>query len=154
MKAVSDAAATVGLKYSFSDMRFGDTTLAHSLVKSIASPECASNVLDRIYQAATTDGIDIFERENLNAIALSAGFDALGLDVEAGNLQLAIANDEARANSIANGVPLFLFNNKMFVSGAREPAVFREVLLESAIDKPALLKFGQGQKCSVDGCAS
>lgn len=150
MRTVGDVGAMEGLKYNFPTMRFGDTTLAHSLIKSIESPELAREILERLYQAVTTDGLDIFDRTTLNAIALKSGFDATSLDLEAA--RASIANDEARANSIANGVPLFLFNNKVYISGAREMEVFQKALLESATEMPVAMDFAEGQSCGIDGC--
>lgn len=152
MTMVGDVGASEGLVYNFPTMRFGDTSMAHSLIKSIGSPELAKKVLERIYRAGTTDGLDIFDRAVLNALALEEGFDASGIELETVDSSLAIAGDEAKANSIANGVPLFLFNNKIYVSGAREADVFRKALLDAATEKPVAMDLAQGQSCGIDGC--
>ncbi|MNY77952.1 hypothetical protein D3C86_2180200 [compost metagenome] len=57
------------------------------------------------------------------------------------------------ASRIANGVPLFLFNGKVFVSGAQEANVFERAILDAARDMPeAMTGAGEGESCGIDGC--
>lgn len=64
MSAVEQAGSSEGLVYNFDSMLFGDTSDAHVLIKSIQSSEVAAKVYERLLKAATTDGIDIFNRKN------------------------------------------------------------------------------------------
>lgn len=156
MDAVGENGRMEGLTYNFDTMRFGDTSAAHALVKSIRSPASAQLMTERLYKAATTDGIDIFDKAVLGSLANELGVTDTTFDFDSPQITSAIASDELRANSIANGVPLFVFNNKLFVSGAREAAVFEKALLDAAAEAPDVPKTfdaDEGESCGIDGCS-
>lgn len=153
MVAVSKSGAKEGLTYNFNTMRFGDTSDAHALVKSITTAEDRLRIIERIFQAYTTDGINIFDRKVLRSLAKELGYAETSLDFDSRSIAAEIARDEQSANQIANGVPLFVFNNKLHLSGAQEVAVFEKALLAAAIDVPEALDGGAGASCSIHGCA-
>lgn len=153
MEAVCSAGAQEGLTYRFETMRFGDTSDAHRLVKSFKRPEDKHRMIEGIYRAATTDGVDIFERAALVDLAKSMGFSAASFAFDDREMASEIARDEAEANRIANGVPLFVFNDRKYLSGAREVAVFEKALLDSAENVAAETEDTVGMNCSIDGCA-
>lgn len=153
MSAVVEGGLMEGLTYNFDTMRFGDTSAAHALVKSIESPEHQLRMIERIYQAVTTDGIDIFDKEVLRSLAKEIGFSTIPVDFDSPHIVSEIARDELEANQIANGVPLFVFGNKFQLSGARDVATFEKALLEAATEVPPLLDDFAGTSCSIRGCA-
>ena len=152
MSAVVENGRLEGLEYNFSTMRFGDTSAAHAVMKSIRSPILAQQMIERLYQAATTDGIDIFDRQVLLSLAKEVGLADTLIDFDSPQIGTEIASDELHANRVANGVPLFVFNDKLYLSGAREVAVFERALMEAAIDMPEALDEGEGEICGIDGC--
>ena len=152
MAAVSDNGAREDLAYNFATMRFGDTSAAHAVIKSIHSPALAQEMTERVYKAATTDGLDIFDREVLVSLAKEVGLTDTRFDFDSPQIASEIDRDELEANQIANGVPLFLFNNKLYLSGAREVAVFEQALLEAATDVPTALDASENESCGIDGC--
>ncbi|WP_097093789.1 DsbA family oxidoreductase [Novosphingobium sp. Chol11] len=152
MTAVAENGRQEGLVYNFPTMRFGDTSDAHALLKSIADTGLRERVSERLYRAATTDGLDIFDREMLLALAAEAGATNLVVDFDSPRIAGGIARDEAEANAVSNGVPLFVFNDRFYVSGAQPAAAFEKALRHAAIDKPAQPPVGDGAVCSVDGC--
>jgi predicted DsbA family dithiol-disulfide isomerase len=151
MAAVSQNGRAEGLIYNFATMRFGDTQDAHALIKSIRDPELAARVTERVYKAATTEGIDIFDRAALLKLATEAGATDLEVDFDSRHIATEIARDESKGKGISNGVPLFVFNNGLYLSGAQPAAMFRKALVEVAIDTDQA--FGGGAVCTVDGCA-
>ena len=153
MTTVAEKGTKEGLTYNFGSMRFGDTSDAHALVKSIGVPEDRQRIIERIFQAYTTDGIDIFDRKVLVSLAREMGLSETSPDFDSSQMASEIARDELEANKIANGVPLFVFNDKLHLSGAREVAVFEKALLEAAIDVSEPLDDGAGASCSINGCA-
>ncbi|WP_031421699.1 DsbA family oxidoreductase [Xanthomonas euvesicatoria] len=150
MAAVREQGRSEGLDYRFDTMRFGDTTAAHALVKSIASPIQAKQMSERLYKAVTTDGLDIFDPNVLGALAEELGVSGFEVNIPAAANQ--IAEDEADANQVANGVPLFVFNNKLYLSGAQESAVFERALLDAAVDAPVSINDSAAESCGIDGC--
>ncbi|WP_425964834.1 DsbA family oxidoreductase [Rhizobium nepotum] len=154
MAAVREHGRSEALIYNFETMRFGDTSDAHAMIKSIASPALAELVSERIYKAATTDGINIFDRQILVALAKEVGVSDLNVDFNSESIAYEIATDEAQANTIANGVPLFLFNGKLHVSGAQPVAVFEKALIDAAVEQPEGVGSADGAVCTADGCAA
>ena len=152
MEAVGESGSAEGLVYNFDTMLFGDTGDAHALVKSIQSPAAAGQLTERLFKAATTDGLNIFDKEVLVALAKEVGVDAKGFDFDSARIRSEIVHDELQANQISNGVPLFLFNGKLYVSGARESAVFQKAILESATEVPAAMDTEEGESCGLHGC--
>lgn len=153
MAAVGEHGRLEGLVYNFGTMRFGDTSDAHAMIKSIASPALADRLIERVYQAATTDGIDIFDRKALASLASEVGVTDIDFDFDSDSIAYEIVSDEAEANAIANGVPLFVFNDKSYVSGAQPVSVFKKALIDAAVDAPEAFDAGKGAMCSIDGCA-
>lgn len=153
MAAVGDSGRLESLTYNFETMRFGDTSAAHAAIKSIAVPVLAQRMTERVYKAATTDGIDVFDRGVLVSLAKEVGITDTLFDFDSPRIASEIASDELQANRIANGVPLFVFNDKLYFSGAREVSVFQQALLDTATDAPEALGAGNGDSCSIDGCA-
>ncbi|EMN1929739.1 DsbA family oxidoreductase [Burkholderia ambifaria] len=152
MAAVRGQGLAEGLVYNFDTMRFGDTTAAHALVKIIGSPVVAQLMSERLYEAATTDGLDIFDQDVLASLAKQVGVTDALFDFDPERAASGIARDEAEANRIANGVPLFLLNGKTFLSGAREAVVFETALRDAAVDVPVALDETEGESCGLDGC--
>jgi len=149
--AVSDHGVMENLTYNYATMRFGDTSAAHAVIKNIPSLVLAQDMIERVYKAATTDGLDIFDRKVLVSLAKEIGITDTCFDFDSPQIQSKIVSDELEANQIANGVPLFCFNNKMHLSGARGVAGFEKVLLEAAAtDLPVTREMGEGKSCGID----
>ena len=81
------------------------------------------------------------------------GLAETSMDFDSPLIAAEIAHDEQEANKIANGVPLFVFNNKFHLSGAREVAAFEKALLDAAIDVAESFDDAAGASCGIDGCA-
>lgn len=150
MDAVAANGAMEGLVYNFDSMRFGDTTDAHVLVKSISSGEARSRLIERLFAASTTEGLDIFDRGVLRTIAGSIGLSETPIDFDDAALVSEVARDERRLSAVGSGVPLFVFNGKSFVSGAQREEVFRRALLQAAVDADDVSE-ESGASCSIDG---
>lgn len=152
MEAVAEFGAMEGLTYNFPTMRFGDTTDAHILVKSAVSAEEKHRLTERIFSAATTEGLDIFDRDVLCSLAKDVGFSKAEIDFDDGDVIAQISRDEMAANHLANGVPLFVFNGIVHLSGAREVRAFERGLLQAACNAPVVVGDVDGASCGIDGC--
>lgn len=152
MTAVAENGAMEGLIYNFETMRFGDTSDAHALVKSVGSLEDKQRLIERIYQAYTTDGIDIFDRQVLLYLAREIGLAETDVDFDSPQFAAEIAGDELAANRIGNGVPLFIFNDKLNLSGAQKIDVFESALLDAAIEVSEQQIDMAGATCGINGC--
>ena len=152
LQAVGEQAIEEGLTYNFEQMLFGDTTLAHALLKSTDDPTLRAALSEQISFAGTTAGRNIFDPSVLLAIAEEAGLDPEQLNLEDPALHTRITSDEQEASQIANGVPLFVFNNQLYLSGAQPLEAFQQALLQAAANSPDQLEDAEAAACSVDGC--
>lgn len=155
IQAVTSNAREVGLVYSFDTMLFGDTTKAHALVKAVDDNDIKKALSERLYKACTTDGRSIFEENSLSEIAAEVGISA-SLVQQAWNDQTLpnlIANDEKEAREVANGVPLFVFNNGFYISGAQTLDAFK-LALQRMYSSATEGESFQGQTCGLNGCDS
>lgn len=151
MAAVSQQGEMEGLKYNFDTMRFGDTSDAHALVKHVVGREAQNSLIEALMKASITDGLDIFDRDILKNIALQSGVSADTVDSCKFD-QSSIAQDEKQASQVANGVPLFVFNTKLYLSGAQPLTVFQDAL-NSALDYSSVEAVGsQAPSCDDGAC--
>jgi len=152
MDAVKSNGVMEGLTYNFDTMRFGDTRDAHSLVQSLGNEADRNKMIEALSMASITDGRDIFDLHVLRDIALKAGFAPELIATFNFDQTDAIEADEKRASSIANGVPLFLFNDKAYLSGAQPTEVFVAALNQTAVESHDSLNVSEGAACGIDGC--
>lgn len=152
MEAVAANGAMEGLTYNFGTMRFGDTTDAHVLVKSVVNGEVKSRLVERLFAASTTEGLDIFDRDVLLGIAKSVGIPDRKIAFDDNSKLSEIAHEERAINSIGSGVPLFIFNGKSYLSGAREAEAFQKALLQTAVHAAKLDADSDAPICGIDGC--
>ena len=152
MAAVVSHGAAEGLKYNFHSMRFGDTKDAHALVKSLGTEDERQNMIEALSLASITHGGDIFDRGVLGRIAMQAGMSADQVAAVDFDRMSDIEQDERQASEIANGVPLFLFNSKSYISGAQPVDTFVAALSQAAREQPGDLRTSEGPHCGTEGC--
>lgn len=87
-------------------------------------------------------------------LAKEIGIDDKEVDFDSPKIHFDISQDEKQANLIANGVPLFLFNGKTYLSGAQEFSVFIKTLLDSATEMTTASDAAAGASCGINGCAN
>jgi predicted DsbA family dithiol-disulfide isomerase len=114
-----------------------NTRDAHRLIAwaSAQSPAVADRLVEALFRAFFVEGRFIGDREVLAALAADAGLDAgearAFLQSGAGRAEVAAAEDEARALGV-NGVPFFIFDGRLAVSGAQAPDLLVQALAEAA----------------------
>jgi predicted DsbA family dithiol-disulfide isomerase len=127
---VAGVGAEYGIAFAFDKIaRQPNTVAAHSLI-ALAGTTCskADGLQDRVKEAFLRayflDGVDLTRPENLIAIATAAGLDRAEAEQCLSDPQsrLAVAQEDQRARAIGvEGVPFFIFNGKLAVSGAQGP---------------------------------
>jgi len=142
---IKTAGDEVGIPFDFERIaRQPNTTNAHRLIAWAQDRDlqAADALIERLFRAYFVDGIYIGDIDALAALAGDAGFDATAarawLASESG--LSAIKSEERRARALGvTGVPFFVFNQRLAVSGAQPP----EVLLE-AIEQAETAKLRAG----------
>lgn len=130
IKAAGDE---VGIPFDFERIaRQPNTVDAHRLTAwaQDLDPNAADALVERLFRAYFVEGVDIGDIEVLAGLAGDAGFDAAAARawLASGAGRTAIEAEEQRSRALGvTGVPFFVFNQRLAVSGAQPP----EVLLEA-----------------------
>ena len=130
IKAAGDE---VGIAFDFDRIvRQPNTIHAHQLIAWAQDLDLNASdaLIERLFRAYFVDGIDIGDIDALARLAGDAGFDATAarawLASDAGRAAIDAEEQRARALGVT-GVPFFVFNQRLAVSGA-QPA---EILLDA-----------------------
>ena len=128
---VFDSVARVGrnegINFYFDHIQRTPNTLrSHRLLQAAAKIGRESALLDRLYAAYFTEGVDIGDPEKLITMA-----EKIGLPVETARaavegipeIDMALAEDFQSRRLGITGVPYFIFNGRFGLSGAQEPEV-------------------------------
>jgi predicted DsbA family dithiol-disulfide isomerase len=129
---VREAGARAGIAFDFDAIaRQPNTRDAHRLIAWAQAQGDANALVERLFRAYFLEGCFIGERATLAALAADAGYDAgaarAWLDSGDGALEIAAAQSRARSLGIS-GVPFFVFDGKIGLSGAQPPETMREAI--------------------------
>jgi predicted DsbA family dithiol-disulfide isomerase len=119
---VSAVGREVGIPFAFDRIaRQPNTLAAHSLIELAEARGAQDAIVEALFRAYFLDGIDLTARENLVAVASGAGLDPAEAAAWLGdaNARDLAATEDQRAREIGiQGVPFFIFNGRVAVSGA------------------------------------
>ncbi|MBW0255758.1 DsbA family oxidoreductase [Cellulomonas sp. PS-H5] len=161
---VTAVAASVGLAYDFDTVVPANTFDAHRLVHvaaSLGGDAAAAEVVERLMSAHFEHGRVVDDLDVLVEIAVEAGLDgdavrtALATDAGAG----AVRADEAEAAALGiQGVPFFVADRRLGLSGAQPVEVFAQLLSQAWADAnpplaiPTIAGAADAEACGPDGC--
>ena len=142
---VGAAGKAVGLNLNFEGIKQqANTLLAHALIayaqqspNNDALNTLGNDVKERIMKAYFVDGQFIGSLDVLVDIASAAGMDAAAVRTYLSNPaeRDAVAQADAQARQMGvSGVPFFIFNQKVAVSGAQEPAALLAAMQQALQD--------------------
>jgi predicted DsbA family dithiol-disulfide isomerase len=127
-------AKEVGLEYHLADAYPGNTFDAHRLLHYATSQQLGDRATERIMHAYFSESLPIGDRASLAQLAPKFGIaetDALVM-LESDAYSKEVRADEARATEIGiTGVPFFVIDEKIGISGAQPVEVFAEALQQS-----------------------
>ena len=132
---VMAAGASVGIAFAFDRIEIQPNTRdAHRLVAWAQSQGDASDLVERLFHAYFIDGRALGDHAVLAAIAGEAGLpsDAARrmLDSDEGLDAIALMDRRAREIGV-QGVPFFIFNQRVAVSGAQEPDTLLDAIAQA-----------------------
>jgi predicted DsbA family dithiol-disulfide isomerase len=133
--SITEIGRTEGILFRFDRIRRAPSSVdAHRLVRYAARFGQADAMVEALFSAHFTDGLDIGDRALLVVIATACGLDgaatrrflAGGDEVDADNL---------RAHRLGiNGVPCFVISGRHAIAGAQEPEVIERLLDVAAVE--------------------
>jgi predicted DsbA family dithiol-disulfide isomerase len=134
---VTLAGRQVGIPFAYEKMTVQPNTLnAHRLMLYAERAGRQDDLAEALFRAHFTEGANLTDRETLAGIAARAGLDRKAasdyLASDTDRDTIARAEGEARSAGIG-GVPFFIFNRKVGVSGAQDPEMLLDAM-EQALD--------------------
>lgn len=134
---VEAAGREVGIAFAFDRIERQPNTLdAHRLIAwaQTVAAEQADGLVERLFKAYFTEGANIGEAAVLAALAGEAGYDATAalahLQSDEGRSSIAAADERSKEMGIS-GVPFFIFNRRLAVSGAQPPDILADALAQA-----------------------
>ena len=136
MSDVTEVAAGEGLDYHLDRTMTGNTRDVHRFVLWVqdTSPETTQPLLADLYSAYFERGDRIFTIEDLEPFArkYDIGEQAMREVLEGRDYLDTVASDQAMARDLgANGVPFFVFDDKVGLSGAQPVAAFQQAMQQA-----------------------
>lgn len=130
---VTDVARSVGLDYHLELTQAGNTRDAHRLVLWAQQNGEAGPLLDRLYRAYFTEGLPVFTADQLAPLAVEVGFDEAQVRavLASDDFGAQVDADQQLAGAFgANGVPFFVLDRRLGISGAQPLEVFESALAQ------------------------
>lgn len=131
---VAGVGKSVGIDFAFERIaRQPNTLAAHQLIAFAESAGGAGQdaMVERLFRGYFLEGADLTDAQVLVDLAGEAGFDraAAAAALADRDQRWAMENDEQAARALGvEGVPFFIFNRRLAVSGAQEPEVLVQAM--------------------------
>jgi predicted DsbA family dithiol-disulfide isomerase len=138
---VAKVGESVGIPFAFDKIEVQPNTLnAHRLLTYAEHQGRQHEVAEVLFNAYFIEGANITDVDTLAAVAQRGGLDEVAaktyLASDADRDAVANADLEAR-NAGIGGVPFFIFNRAVAVSGAHEPETLLQAMLQSMQERKA-----------------
>jgi predicted DsbA family dithiol-disulfide isomerase len=132
---VSAVGKDVGIPFAFDKIvRQPNTVVAHSLI-AVSEPGMAQDAMvEAFFKAYFLEGRDLTEASVLIEIAVSAGMERAVAEAHLQNSDLhsqTIDSDKAAREMGITGVPFFIFNRQVGLSGAHEAETLLQGMVEA-----------------------
>jgi predicted DsbA family dithiol-disulfide isomerase len=128
-----------GIEFRFERVRTANTFDAHQLVHLAGAHGKAQAMTGRLFRANFSEGVRVADRKELARLAVEVGLDGAEVEEALGDQRFASAvrDDEKQAKTLGiSGVPFFLADGKLAVSGAQPVEVLGR-MLDAAWEKRA-----------------
>jgi predicted DsbA family dithiol-disulfide isomerase len=140
--SISEIGRTEGLLFRFDRIRRTPSSVdAHRLVRYAARFGRADAMVEALFLAHFTDGLDIGDHVLLTAIAASCGLEIAPVRRFLTSIDEvdAVHADNLRAHRLGiNGVPCFVISGRHAIAGAQEPEVIERLLDVAAVEAAEL----------------
>ncbi|WP_333842180.1 DsbA family oxidoreductase [Limnohabitans sp.] len=132
---IASVGKEVGIVFAFDKIiRQPNTVVAHSLI-AVSEPGLAQDAMvEALFNAYFLEGRDLTEASVLMDIAVSAGMDRKDAEAHLQNSELhsqTIDSDKAAREMGISGVPFFIFNRQVGLSGAHEGETLLQGMVEA-----------------------
>lgn len=132
---VTQTAAEVGLEFNLDRSVVANSFDAHRLIQLAKTEGLGDQIEEALFIAHFTNGSDISDHNTLIEIGLSVGLEQLSIAtmLRGTDFTKEVRHDEQTAQQIGvKGVPFFVFDQKLAVSGAQPPETFLGAMRQAA----------------------
>lgn len=154
---IAEMAKAEGIEFNWQNANSGNTLDAHRIIHLAQSKGLGSEAKEAFFYSYMTDGLAIGERETLEDVAARIGLNPVEVDDVLDSDEYAdfVKFDEATARDQLNvtGVPFFVFDQRIALSGAQPTEVFVQVLEKALEPVDANIKTNQAEQCDDTQCA-
>ena len=141
-RQMADMAAAEGIDFQWQKAQSGNSFNAHRMIHLAESHGLSDAAKEAFFQAYMTEGLAIGKREVVEQVAARIGLnpDEVKAVLDSNRFEQEVRMDEriAREQLEINGVPFFVFNQKIGVSGAQPPEVFLQAMQQASTDELGL----------------
>lgn len=154
---IADMAKAEGIEFNWQNANSGNTLDAHRIIHLAQSKGLGSEAKEAFFYSYMTDGLAIGERETLEDVAARIGLNPVEVDDVLDSDEYAdfVKFDEATARDQLNvtGVPFFVFDQRIALSGAQPTEVFVQVLEKALEPVDTNTETNQAEQCDDTQCA-
>lgn len=152
---VAAMAATEGIDFQWQKANSGNSFNAHRIIHLAQSKGLGNEAEEAFFHAYMTEGLAIGEREVVEEIASRIGLDNAEVEYVLNSDELAdfVRHDEKIAREQLNitGVPFFVFDQKLALSGAQPREIFLQAL-QQAQSKITEIEQDEAAQCNDESC--
>ena len=152
---VAAMAATEGIDFQWQKANSGNSFNAHRIIHLAQSKGLGNEAEEAFFHAYMTEGLAIGEREVVEEIASRIGLDNAEVEYVLNSDELAdfVRHDEKIAREQLNitGVPFFVFDQKLALSGAQPREIFLQAL-QQAQSEITEIEQDEAAQCNDESC--
>lgn len=153
---VAAMAAAEGIDFQWQKANSGNSFNAHRIIHLAQSKGLGNEAEEAFFHAYMTEGLAIGEREVVEEIASRIGLDHAEVEYVLDSDELAdfVRHDEkiAREQLNVTGVPFFIFDQKLALSGAQPREIFLQALQQAQSVSTQEIKQTDAAQCNDDQC--
>ena len=153
---VAAMAAVEGIDFQWQKANSGNSFNAHRIIHLAQSKGLGNEAEEAFFHAYMTEGLAIGEREVVEEIASRIGLDHAEVEYVLDSDELAdfVRHDEKIAHEQLNvtGVPFFIFDQKLALSGAQPRETFLQALQQAQSASTQEIEQTDAAQCNDDQC--
>lgn len=154
---IAEVAASEGITFNWEQANSGNTFNAHRIIHLAQSKDLGNEAEEAFFHAYMTEGLPIGERETVDEIASRIGLDNAEVEYVLDSEEFAdfVRHDEKIAHEQlkVTGVPFFVFDQRLSLSGAQPREVFLQAM-QQALSTAEKLEVDQEDAvvCNDESC--
>ena len=153
---VAAMAATEGIDFQWQKANSGNSFNAHRIIHLAQSKGLGNEAKEAFFHAYMTEGLAIGEREVVEEIASRIGLDNAEVEYVLDSDELAdfVRHDEKIAHEQlkVTGVPFFVFDQKLALSGAQPREIFLQALQQAQTTSVESIEQDNTAQCNDESC--